>query len=143
MTSRNGDRPERVLSATMELSLQCVQDSDRWFGDTMQWHTLRGLVHHALSLSGEAGEVANIVKKIDRGSFDIRDATVRHDLMMELTDVYVYLLNLAGLLGFDLEKTYEIVRGKNEARFIQQRKQREDAKIDNTRARRGTTSSNR
>lgn len=115
--------PKRQNSYLGELSIQCVNDSERWFGDT---HAAHSIPHHTLALAGEVGEFANIVKKIDRGSLSMNDAKVRVDLAMELTDIFVYLLNLAGLCGVDLEKSYERVRGLNEKRFIAQRKEREN-----------------
>lgn len=107
------------------LSQQCVADSERWFGDAVQWKTLPGVIHHALALAGEVGEFCNIIKKIDRKSLSMKDPVVRNNLAMELTDCLVYLLNLAGLLGVDLDRTFEIVRGKNESRFMAERRKRD------------------
>jgi NTP pyrophosphatase (non-canonical NTP hydrolase) len=107
-------------SRTAELSRQCISDSERWFPDTAH-----SILHYALSLGGEVGEFQNILKKIDRGSLSMRDAAVRYKLAMELTDVYVYTLNLAGVLGIDLEKSYEIVRAANDKRFTKERQERE------------------
>jgi NTP pyrophosphatase (non-canonical NTP hydrolase) len=76
-------------------------------------------------MAGEVGEFANLVKKIERGSLRMGDAKVRLALSMELTDVFVYLLNLAGLVGVDLEKSYNYVRGENEKRFMAERAERE------------------
>jgi hypothetical protein len=99
-------------SETYKLSQQCVKDSERWFPERAH-----DVVHHTLALCGEAGELANIVKKIDRGSLDIKDANVRYQLMMEATDVYVELLAVTGLLKLDLDASYQHVRGLNEKRF--------------------------
>ena len=114
----------REVSSLGKLSIQCVQDSERWFGDT----TAESVPHHALSMAGEVGEFCNIVKKIERGSLKLEDATTRHALAMELTDVLVYLLNIAGLLGVDLEKSYDHVRALNEERFTKERTIREKGK---------------
>lgn len=108
MSSKQAEE-EGLLSL---LSKQCLEDGARWFGPVHN-----NITHHALGLGGETGEFLNIVKKIDRGSLDIRDAGTRYKLMMELTDVFVYTLNLAGMLGVDLEKSYQHVRGLNEQRF--------------------------
>lgn len=105
-----------------ELERQCLEDSQRWFGDSP---ASRDIPHHALALAGEVGEFCNIVKKVERGSLNFGDATVRHNLAMELTDVFVYTLNLAGMLGIDLAKTYEIIRRQNNERFTAERKDRE------------------
>jgi NTP pyrophosphatase (non-canonical NTP hydrolase) len=109
-------------SQTFKLSQQAREDSKRWFGDVGAHNSL---VHMTLALCGEVGELANIVKKIDRGSLDIKDANVRYQLMMETTDVYVYLLNIAGMLGLDLEQSNQHVRALNEKRFTEQRRERE------------------
>lgn len=117
--------PRKPVSRTGELSRQCVEDSERWFGDMAAHHSV---THHALALAGEVGEFCNIAKKIERGSLDFTQASVRYALAMELTDVYVYLLNLAGLLEVDLEASYKIVRANNEERFMLERKAREAAR---------------
>jgi NTP pyrophosphatase (non-canonical NTP hydrolase) len=70
-----------------------------------------------LGLTGEVGELANLIKKADRGSIDLNEAVWRHKAIMELTDVYIYVLNLAALLGVDLDKSYEQKRAENERRF--------------------------
>jgi NTP pyrophosphatase (non-canonical NTP hydrolase) len=132
-TKGNGSHeptPADPLKRLVTLEKQALEDSERWFGDQMSMHTMRGLVHHALAMSGEVGEVANIIKKIDRGSLDLNDATVRHELHMELVDVFVYLLNLAGLLGLDLEKGNTRKRSVNDARFGEARRKREQIKED-------------
>lgn len=104
-----------------KMAQQCRDDSDRWFGDT------RGtsLAHHTLALCGEAGELANIVKKIDRGSLDFSDPRVRVMLAGEMADVLTYLLNIAHLCGVDLERAYNGVRRANELRFSHEREERE------------------
>src|SRR5262245_16646155 len=90
---------------------QCRQDSDRWFpGPGVQ-----SVMHHALALGGEVGEVQNVVKKVTRGSLSHEEAGPM--LEDELADVFVYLLNLAGLLGFDLEDAYHRKREYNSERF--------------------------
>ena len=114
----NKDKPTRLE----ELTRQCVEDSQRWFGDT---HASRSLPHHSLALAGEVGEFCNIIKKIDRGSLRYEDASTRYELMMEAADIFTYLLNIAGLIGVDLEKAYLHKRGENEKRFTAQREERE------------------
>lgn len=112
---------EREMTLS-ELSEQCLVDSQNWFGDS---DVIYSISHHTLAMAGEVGEFANIVKKIERGSLDASDGNVRLDLAMELTDVFVYLLNIAALLQIDLYKSYQLVRSNNEERFTAQRKVRE------------------
>jgi len=95
-----------------KLSRQAYADSKLWFPEQAD-----NLVHHALGLCGEAGEVAEIVKKLDRGSLNLRDAEVRYRLMMEVTDVQTYVFSTAGMLQMDLDKSVQHVRSENMKRF--------------------------
>lgn len=106
-----------------ELTQQCVEDSKRWFGDT----GVGGLPYFTIALTGEVGEFANILKKIWRGTLDIEDKQVQFELDMELTDVFIYVLNLAAELNVDLELAYEHKRAINEERFMLARQKREAA----------------
>lgn len=114
------------------LALQCHEDSDKWFGDIVDIDGERAIVHHALSLCGEAGELANLVKKVDRGSLDLNDPSTRIKLAGELTDVFVYTLNLAYLLRVDLERSYLHIRANNETRFMIERNRRDERRAAGT-----------
>ena len=105
----------------LRLSNQCAEDSERWFGDSDS----HNLIHHSLAMAGEVGEFCNVVKKIDRGSLDFRSPAVRVQLANELTDVLVYVLNIAAILQVDLEKSYQSVRAHNEERFTKERRERD------------------
>lgn len=118
MNMNGSSEPSRLAV----LSNQALVDSDRWFGDTGTTHNLAYMV---LALCGEAGELANIVKKIERKSLNINDAETRFRLMEESTDVLVYLLIIYRLLGVDPEKAYMHVRAQNEKRFMAERAKRE------------------
>jgi len=83
------------------------------------------MMHNTLALAGEVGEFANILKKIDRGSLQYGDAIVRKDLAFELADIYIYVLNLAGIMDVDLEQLYKLKRAENDQRFMVQRRLRE------------------
>jgi NTP pyrophosphatase (non-canonical NTP hydrolase) len=111
-TQPNGKPRVGEPSVFNDQARQALSDSERWFPDVAH-----SITHHTLGLAGEVGEFANLLKKIERGSLDYRDAAVRHKLMMELTDTYIYLLNIAGLLNVDLTKSYLYVRSENEKRF--------------------------
>lgn len=115
-------KPPSPPSHTWELSEQAMQDSERWFGDS---HVAFSIPHYTLALAGEVGELADIVKKVERGSLSSNDPHVRFDMSMELADVYTYLLQLAGLMRIDLEKAYDAKRAENQRRFTIERAQRE------------------
>lgn len=68
-----------------------------------------------VSLTGELGEAANIVKKIVRGDFLLEDK--RSDLEEEIADIFIYLLKLSYQLDIDLEKVYLKKMKKNQERF--------------------------
>lgn len=106
--SSGGSNPSNIY----ELGLQALGDSRRWFPNTAE-----SIAFTVLALAGEVGEVANIVKKIERGSHSFLDAKVRYQLNMEVADVFTYLVLLAGQLGVDLIKLYELKRIENENRF--------------------------
>ena len=61
------------------------------------------LSYTALGLVGEAGEIANKVKKILRDSGGEVSSEVRKDLAKELGDVFWYLARLADEIGYPLE----------------------------------------
>lgn len=99
-------------SKFVQQAKEALRDSYSWFPEQS-----RSLGFLGLALAGEVGEVANIVKKIERGSLDLNDPQVRYDLIMELTDVYTYLMLMAGNLQADLSVTYEVKREENVRRF--------------------------
>jgi NTP pyrophosphatase (non-canonical NTP hydrolase) len=108
------------------LERQCIQDTEDWFGDSP---VAFSLVHHSLSMCGEAGEYANLIKKIDRGSLDYGDAKVRYELMMEHADMMTYLFNLGGIMGANAYLAYKKKRAQNVERFTKQRIEREMARM--------------
>ena len=61
----------------------------------------KAMVYPALGLAGEAGEVANKVKKVLRDGTEIKD--VSKDIASEIGDCLWYLSVLAGDIGWDLE----------------------------------------
>lgn len=66
----------------------------------------KGIEYTALGLCGEAGEVAEKVKKAIRGDHDW-DATKLQEVKGELGDVLWYLAMLATELGFSLDDVAE------------------------------------
>jgi NTP pyrophosphatase (non-canonical NTP hydrolase) len=61
------------------------------------------VLYPTLGLCGEAGEVADKVKKVLRDRGGQFGHEVRHDLALELGDVLWYVAQLATELGLDLE----------------------------------------
>lgn len=64
---------------------------------------VEALSYVALGLAGEAGEIANKVKKILRDSNGKVTLDHKNELCAELGDVFWYLSQLATEIGFNLE----------------------------------------
>lgn len=111
------------MSLTLkELAEQCVADSEKYFGDVAYGAVVHSIPHHTLALAGEVGELANIVKKVERQTLDFQEA---YDAMaMECVDVMIYLMNIVGLMGLNIEEAYKIKREYNAKRFAEEREAR-------------------
>jgi NTP pyrophosphatase (non-canonical NTP hydrolase) len=95
-----------------QLIAQCAEDSTRWFPNNQD------LANQVLCMAGEVGEVANIVKKVVRGTHELED--VSSNLTEEIIDVLVYLINLVGNEAFedvDWSTLWNNKRAFNESRF--------------------------
>jgi len=71
-------------------------------------------------ICGEAGELANVYKKIKRKEWNWtgQKADLK-DLIKEIADIQIYLCLLAETLGVDLEKVVEEAQKINRARYFQ------------------------
>lgn len=74
--------------------------------------TLLGVLYASMGLAGEAGEVANKVKKIIRDKDGVVGAFERNELADELGDVLWYVAQLAERLGFTLDDIAKINHDK-------------------------------
>lgn len=100
-------------SEIVKLTKQALEDSERWFPDVAH-----SITHHTISIAGEVGEFANLVKKLHRGTTIAPTASeVQYELAMELTDIFIYLLNLAAILDVNLVAAYYHKRDLNVKRF--------------------------
>lgn len=97
------------------LAAEARANSERWFPlvHDPEQAAVPLLVHYALGLAGEAGEVANLVKKQLRGGRVYGDQFLGD----ELADVFIYLLLLADEAGIDLQAAYERKRDICEERW--------------------------
>jgi NTP pyrophosphatase (non-canonical NTP hydrolase) len=93
---------------------KCREDSFRWFPQ-VQGEVIPSLIHHTLALAGEVGELANIVKKIDRG--DRHYVDVKDDMEKEVADILIYVANIAGILDMNLAQAFHDKSAFNERRF--------------------------
>ena len=63
----------------------------------------KNIAYPALGLAGEAGEVAEKVKKVIRDNGGVVDAATRAALKKELGDVFWYIAALCDEVGLDME----------------------------------------
>ena len=68
-----------------------------------------------ISMFGEIGETANLVKKSVRGDFKLE--TIKEQLSEEIADIFIYLMQICIQLDIDLENSYLNKRKKNMERF--------------------------
>jgi NTP pyrophosphatase (non-canonical NTP hydrolase) len=99
----------------MKAAYDAVADSERWFPENVQEPFFS-----AACMAGEAGEVINLLKKVERGSHPY-DENMKAQVFEEVADVFTYMLKLAGELGMDLEAEYRKKREINDVRFSARR----------------------
>jgi len=81
------------------------------------------LSHNALSLAGEVGELANIVKKYERGDYGFD--RLQELLPGELADVFIYVLKISYQSGIDLEVAFLNKLEHNKSRFATSSREKE------------------
>lgn len=82
-------------------------------------HDMRGLMYVALGLAGEAGELANKIKKLYRDGFTHEDwPAIREGLTKEVGDALWYVAAICSELDADLEKAaaYNVAKLRDRAR---------------------------
>ena len=77
----------------------------------------KNIIYPTLGLVGEAGEVANKVKKILRDDNGVITKDKREDIKKELGDVLWYISQMAGELKFSLEDIAKANIEKLSSRF--------------------------
>lgn len=83
-----------------QLQQRAWADSRAWFPSVHRTDH-DAMVHFALGIAGEVGELVNLIKKINRSSTTV--ANVYTELCHEVADVLIYLCDLAEVLNIDLE----------------------------------------
>ena len=99
-----------------------LSDYQKWTSETAIYPKNESVVYTALGLAGEAGEVANVVKKILRDDNGIVTEEKQEKLKAEIGDVCWYLARLADELGLELEdildaNVFKLMDRKNRNQF--------------------------
>lgn len=94
-----------------------ANEYQEWSEKTAIYPKDEGLVYVALGLSGEAGEVANVVKKMIRDDNGWLMQEKHNKLIAELGDVMWYLARMAAELGTTLEDIMQQNHDKLEDRL--------------------------
>jgi len=74
-----------------------------------------------ISLTGEVGEMAGIIKKILRGDFSLNSSLPA--ISEECADIFAYLMKLCNQMNIDLEQAFLRKLEKNRSRFQKYEKQ--------------------
>jgi NTP pyrophosphatase (non-canonical NTP hydrolase) len=65
-------------------------------------HRKNLILHHLVGISGEVGELCNIIKKLDRGDM-VQTESVEQHITDEIADIFIYLDLIADLFDIDLQ----------------------------------------
>lgn len=75
-----------------------------------------------IALTGEVGETANIIKKINRGDCSLQ--AQKENLEEEIVDIFIYVIKLVYQLDMDIEQGYIKKMKKNKERFMKYEQKR-------------------
>ena len=101
-----------------------LHKSNFLWGEKINDSNIEMLEFLMIGLMGEVGESANIVKKIVRGDFTLKDK--KKELSEEVSDIFAYLLKIIYQLDIDIEKIYLEKMKKNEERFLKYEEKKYD-----------------
>lgn len=89
------------------------------FGDSLKWfgeEVATDLITAVLGINGEAGECAEVIKKLLRGTLPHNNVAYSR-LAEEICDTFIYCMLAMEVLGLDMEEVYREKREINIERF--------------------------
>lgn len=94
-----------IIIIKTEMTLNEYQDGAR---STAIYPESRQIIYPTLGLTGEAGEVADKVKKVIRDNNDTFTDEKKREIALELGDVLWYAASLSHDLGYTLEEVAQM-----------------------------------
>jgi len=85
-----------------------MESINKDFDDPLESIDRLALAMYALGLTGEAGEVADKIKKVFRDKAGVFSKEDAFEIAKELSDNFWYISVIAGTLGYTLERIAEI-----------------------------------
>lgn len=102
-----------------ELAEEILRNNDLHWPN---WDTEPDLLYWTTCLAGEVGELCNLTKKYDRwrrgwSGKKVDPKTFREKSELEFGDIFIYLILMSRIWGFDLRKAIRKTLVKNYRRF--------------------------
>ena len=95
-----------------------VQEYNQKVLENINFGEGQNIIYPVLALNGEAGEVAEKVKKVLRDKGGVFDEEAKHDIALELGDSLFYITAAAENIGYTLEEIMRMNIVKIESRRI-------------------------
>ncbi len=92
-----------------------VHSSKFEWSEPISENTLDVLSFLIVAITGELGELSNVVKKVLRGDCPL--SSVKHQVEDELADIFIYLIKICNQMSIDLEPLYFSKLEQNKKRF--------------------------
>lgn len=94
-----------------------INDYQKWTEKTALYPKEASLLYTTLGLVGEAGEVANVVKKVLRDDNNVMTEEKRNKIIAEMGDVMWYMARLAETIGVPMTEVLQLNKEKLESRL--------------------------
>lgn len=100
----------------MEVKIETLNEYQQRALETAVYPKDKKIIYPTLGLTGEAGEVADKVKKVIRDNNQEFDDDRRQAIALEVSDVLWYVATLANDLGYTLQEIAEMNYAKLKSR---------------------------
>ena len=119
--SRSAIKRCHSIFSIFHLFVMTINEYQEGARRTAIYPSSRAIIYPTLGLTGEAGEVADKVKKVIRDNNDEFTPERRHQIALELGDVMWYAASLAHDLGYTLDEICQMNLDKLASRMQRDR----------------------